>query len=110
VGSLIFGAGCAGVLTDEDVDRDLLLVNQDDTDHAVVVEIHRGSELVYSDGRTIDAETDVNLAQFNQTGEFDVTVSVDGESTTVGHAFESTSDSIEIANIGIDNDGKVTIE
>ena len=110
VGSLVIGAGCAGIPSDDDVDRELLLVNQDNTDHAIVVEIHDGSELVYSDGRTIDAETDTNLAQFNQTGEFDVTVTVDGKSTTVSHTFESASDSVEVANIGIDNDGQVTIE
>jgi hypothetical protein len=110
VGSLVIGAGCAGILPDDDVDRELLLVNQDNTDHAVVVEIHDGSKLVYSDGRTIDAETDTNLAQFNQTGEYDVTVAVDGESTTVSHTFESATDSVEVANIGIDNDGQITVE
>lgn len=110
VGSLVIGAGCAGILSDDDVDRDLLLVNQDNSDHAVVVEIHDGSELVYSDGRTIDAETDTNLAQFNQTGEYDVTVTVDGEATTISHTFESDSDPAEVTNIGIDNDGQVTIE
>lgn len=109
VGSLVIGAGCAGIPSD-DVDRELLLVNQDNTDHAIVVEIHDGSELVYSDGRTIDAETDTNLDQFNQSGEFDVTMTVDGESTTVSHTFESASDSVEVTNIGIDNDGEVTIE
>ena len=109
VGSLVIGAGCAGIPSD-DVDRELLLVNQDNTDHAIVVEIHDGSELVYSDGRTIEAETDTKLARFDQTGEYDVTVAVDGESTTVSHTFESASDSVEVVNVGIDNDGQVTVE
>lgn len=83
------------------------LVNQDNTDHAVVVEISDETGLVYSDGRTIDAESDLDLAQFNRTGEYDVAVTVDGESTTVTHTFESGD---RMVNIGIDNQGAVTIE
>lgn len=98
-----------GTLSDNDTSRELKLVNQDNTDHAVVVEISDETGLVYSDGRTIEAESDLNLAQFNQTGEYDVKVTVDGNSTTMTHAFQSSDDSIHVTNIGIDNDGAVTI-
>jgi hypothetical protein len=108
-GVLVVTAGCMGTLSDNDTSRELKLVNQDNTDHAVVVEISDKTGLVYSDGRTIEAESDLNLAQFNQTGEYDVKVTVDGNSTTMTHAFQSSDDSIHVTNIGIDNDGAVTI-
>lgn len=107
---LIVGAGCAGVLSDDDSARELKLVNQDQTDHAVVVEIARNGNLIYSDGRTVAAESQQNLGPFNQTGEFTVTVTVDGNSTTTTHTFEPDADSVTITNIGIDNQGQVTVE
>ncbi|UWG47549.1 hypothetical protein HSRCO_1265 [Halanaeroarchaeum sp. HSR-CO] len=58
----------------------------------------------------MEAESDLNLEQFNQTGEFDVKVTVDGNSTTITHTFQSSDDPIHVTNIGIDNDGTVTIE
>ncbi|WP_071932957.1 hypothetical protein [Halodesulfurarchaeum formicicum] len=109
VGLLVVTAGCSGPLSDTDTSRELKLVNQDNTDHAVVVEISDETGLVYSDGRTIEAETDLNLAEFNQTGEFDVKVTVDGNSTTITHTFESTDDAIHVTNIGISNDGTVRV-
>jgi len=109
LGVLVLSAGCSGILGDNDTTRELKLVNQDNTDHAVVVEISDDSGLVYSDGRTIEAETDFNLAQFNQTGEFDVKVTVDGNSTAMTHTFQSTDDQIHVTTIGIDNDGTVTM-
>lgn len=108
-GVLVVTAGCSTILSDNDTSRELKLVNQDNTDHAVVVEISDETGLVYSDGRTIEAESDLNLAQFNQTGEFDVKVTVDGNSTTMTHTFQSSDDTIHVTNIGIDNDGTVTI-
>lgn len=108
-GLLVVTAGCSTILSDNDTSRELKLVNQDNTDHAVVVEISDETGLVYSDGRTIEAESDLNLAQFNQTGEFDVKVTVDGNSTTVTHTFQSSDDTIHVTNIGIDNDGTVTV-
>lgn len=108
-GVLVVTAGCSTILSDNDTSRELKLVNQDNTDHAVVVEISNETGLVYSDGRTIEAESDLNLAQFNQTGEFDVKVTVDGNSTTMTHTFQSSDDTIHVTNIGIDNDGTVTI-
>jgi hypothetical protein len=110
VGLLIFSAGCTGILSDDDSTRDILLVNQDETDHAVVVEIFDDSRLVYSDGRTIDAESDLDMAQFNRTGEYKVRVSVNGDSTTIRHTFEFEDHPVHITNIGINNEGDVTIE
>ena len=110
LGVLVLTAGCSGFLGDNDTTRELKLVNQDNTDHAVVVEISDETGLVYSDGRTIEAESDFNLAQFNQTGEFDVKVTVDGDSTIQTHTFQSTDDQIHTTTIGITNDETVTIE
>lgn len=107
---LVLTAGCTGMPTDNETTRELKLANQDNTEHAVVVEISGETGLVYSDGRTIDAESDRNLAQFTRTGEFDVRVTVDGTSTTITHTFQPSSDSIHVTNIGIANDGTVTIE
>lgn len=107
---LVLTAGCTGMPTDNETTRELKLVNQDNTEHAVVVEISGETGLVYSDGRTIDAESDRNLAQFTRTGEFDVRVTVDGTSTTITRTFQPSSDSIHVTNIGIANDGTVTIE
>ena len=110
LGVLVFTAGCSGILGDNDTTRELKLVNQDNTAHAVVVEISDESGLVYSDGRTIEAETDFDLAQFNQTGEFDVKVTVDGNSTTMSHTFQSTDHPIHVTTIGINNDETVTMD
>lgn len=107
VGSLVLGAGCSGALNEDAQTHDLKLVNQDNTDHAVVVEISDETGLVYSDGRTIDGESELDLTQFDRTGEYDVAVTVDGESTTVTHTFENGD---RIINIGIDNRGAVTVE
>jgi hypothetical protein len=86
----------------------LLLVNQDNSDHAVVVEILENSREVYSTGTTIEAESDVELEPFNHTGEYDVKVTVDGESTVISYTFTET-DSPETTSIGIDNNGTVTV-
>lgn len=109
IGMLVLGAGCSGLLTDEPVNRDVLVVNQDNTNHAVIVEIADESGVVYSDGRVIDAETDHRMAQFNQTGEYEVRVTVDGTTTITRHTFESTGKSQQTVNIGIDNQGTVTV-
>lgn len=110
LGVIVLTAGCSGVLGENETTRELKLVNQDNTDRAVVVEISDETGIVYSDGRTIEAESDFNLAQFNQTGEFDVKVTVDGNSTTLTHTFQPTDDPIHTTAIGIANDGTVTIE
>lgn len=82
------------------------LVNQDDTSHAVVVEITRGEELVYSAGRTLDAESDTQLDAFSKNGEYQVAVTVDGNTTVKTNTFPSDDSA---TTIGIDNDGQVTI-
>ncbi|WP_435097210.1 hypothetical protein [Halorubrum sp. N11] len=111
VGALAFGAGCTGILSEDDVTRDVIVVNQDSTNHAVVVEISDDSGLVYSDERTLDAESDLKMVQFNQTGEYEVAVTVDGDTTTTTrHTFESKDRPIQAINIGIDNQGTVTVE
>lgn len=110
VSLLLFSAGCIGASVNDDSTRNILLVNQDDTSHAVVVEISDDSGVVYSDGRTVDAESDLNMAQFNRTGEYEVKVTVDGDSTTIHHTFQFDDRPIQITNIGIDNEAAVTVE
>lgn len=110
VGVLVLSAGCSGMLGNDDVTRDIIVVNQDSTDHAVVVEISDKSGIVYSDGRTLDAESDLKMAQFNRTGEYEVAVTVDGDTTSIRHTFESKDRPIQAINIGIDNQGTVTVE
>lgn len=83
VGLLLSSASRTGVLCEDDSTRDILLVNQDSTDHAIAVEIPDDSGVVYSDGRTIDSGSDLYLTQFTQAGEYGVTVTVDGDSTTI---------------------------
>lgn len=110
IGVLVLGAGCSGALSDDEVSHELKLVNQDGTDHAVVVEISNETGVVYSDGRTIDAESDLDLARFDGTGEYEVKVTVDGDSTAVTHTFEADGGPIRVTNVGIDNRGTVTVE
>lgn len=110
VGALAFGAGCTGTLGEDDVTRNVIVVNQDSTSHAVVVEISDESGLVYSDGRIVDEESDQKMAQFNRTGEYEVVVSVDGDRMTTRHTFESEDRPIQAVNVGIDNQGTVTVE
>lgn len=85
-------------------------MNQDDTDHAVVVEISDKTGLAYSDGRTIEAESDLSLKRFEDSGEYEVRVTVDGNPFETTHTFEPNDDSIQVTNIGIDNEGLVTVE
>ena len=63
---------------------------------------------VYPAGRTVDAESDVELAPFEEAGEYEVTITVDGESTTLTHTFEN-EDGYTATTIGIDDDGAVTV-
>lgn len=108
VGVLVISAGCSAIQDDSESSTNLLLVNQDNSDHAVVVEILENSREVYSTGTTIEAESDVELESFNHTGEYDVKVSVDGESTVIPYTF-TEADSPETTSIGIDNNGNVTV-
>jgi hypothetical protein len=110
VGTLVLAAGCSGLIGNGDTTTELKLVNQDNTDHAVVVEISNETGLVYSDGRTVEAESDLNLEQFDGTGEFEVRVAVDGDRSERTHTFESDDNSIQVTNVGIDNEGVVTVE
>lgn len=107
VGVLVVTAGCSTFLGDEDSDSRMILVNQDSVNHAVVVEISDQSGLVYSDGRTVAAESDLDLDRFGHTGEYDVTVTVDGNSTELTHTFQTDDNAI---SIGIDNEGAVSME
>lgn len=71
-----------------------------------MVEITSGEELVYSAGRTLDAESDTQLDAFSENGEYQVAVSVDGYTTVKTSTFPSDDSA---TTIGIDNDGQVTI-
>lgn len=110
VSVLVVLAGCSAVPGIGGESTDLTLVNQDDVDHAVVVEIGQlgdDPDPAYTAGRLMDAESDVTLAPFERTGEYVVSVSVDGETTERSYTFESGKSPI---TIGIDNDGEVVLE
>ncbi|MFD1512394.1 hypothetical protein [Halomarina rubra] len=81
-------------------------MNQDNTNHAVVVEINQGGEVVYSDGRTLEPESDSELESFAENGEYQVAVTVDGQTTVQTYTFPSDDSA---TTIGINNDGSVTI-
>jgi hypothetical protein len=86
-----------------------LLVNNDDADHAVVVEVAQLSDSpdpAYVTGRTLDANSQANLEPFSETGEYVVTVTIDGTATELTHTFEGGD---SVVNIGIDNEGQVSI-
>ena len=106
VAGFILLAGCSAFTTTDDASTELLIANQDNTDRVVLIEISEGEDVVYSAGRTVDAETDADLEPFNQTGEYQVTMSVDGDSTTT--TYEFTADDA-VTTIGIDNEGTATI-
>lgn len=103
---LAITAGCSALQTSPESTTNLLIANQDNSGHAVVVEIMDGERKVYSDGQTIEAESDAGLTSFNQSGEYEVKVTVDGNSTVLTHDFRESQ---SITTIGIDNDANVTI-
>lgn len=108
--AFVLTAGCGALGTVEDTSSTLKLVNQDSVEHSVVVQISPRSEVntvEYTDGRILEGESDVDLATFDGSGEYRVTVSVDGETTVLLHTFKPGDD---IISIGIDNDGEVSIE
>lgn len=102
-------AGCSAIQDPESSSTTLNVVNQDEIGHAVVVEIGDIADdpnPAYTAGRTLDAESSVELKSFDGTGEYEVAVTVDGETTVLTHAFGSDENVV----IGIDNEGTVTIE
>lgn len=62
--------------------------------------------MVYSAGRTIDGESNAKLKRFNQTGEYQVKLTVDGSSTVETYEFPSDESA---TTIGINNNGNATI-
>lgn len=109
VGVLLLTAGCSALQDETQPSSDVLLVNNDETDHAVVVEIAQLSDSpdpAYATGRTLDTDSQVNLEPFTETGEYAVTVTVDGTTTELTHTFDRDN---SVVNIGIDNEGEVSI-
>ena len=106
VAGFILRAGRSSFTTTDEASTELLIANRDNTDHAVLIEISEGEDVVYSAGRTVDAETNADLEPFNQIGEYQVTISVDGDSTTT--TYEFTADDA-VTTIGIDNEGTASI-
>lgn len=110
VAVLVILAGCSAVPGIDADSTDLRLVNQDEIDHAVVVEIGQlgdDPDPAYTAGRLVDAESDAALAAFDRTGEYVVSISVDGETTEQSYTFESGNSPV---TIGIDNDGGVLLD
>ena len=104
---LAFTAGCSAIQGSESSSATTpKIANQDDVNHAIVVEILDGESVVYSDGRTVEGESNVDLGSFDGTGEYQVKVTVDGSSTVRTYTFE---DGDAVTTIGIDNDGGVTV-
>lgn len=112
IDTLPFAAGCLRILGEDDSPRGVnrIVVNQETTYHPVVVETRDDSGVVYSDGQTHDAESDLTMTQFNQTGEYEVGVTVDRNTTTIRHTFRSKDRLIPVINIGIDTQGTMTVE
>lgn len=106
VALLLALAGCSALTGAEDTTANLLVANQDGAAHAVVVEIMDGGAEVYAAGRTVDAESDVDLRPFDRSGTYDVKVTVDGTTTVVAHEFERGQST---TTIGIGNEGSVTV-
>ncbi|WP_254840612.1 hypothetical protein [Natronomonas marina] len=108
---LVLTAGCSAIQSNEQSATSLILVNQDDVAHAVVVEIGAladDPDPVYAAGRTVDAESDVDIDPFEETGEYEVKITVDGESTVRTHTFDGEG-SATTTTIGIDEDGDATV-
>jgi len=106
VGLLAISAGCSAIQSTDDTSTRLLIANQDNTDHAVLVEITQNEDVVYSAGRTIEAESNAELAQFDQTGEYEVKITVDGNSTVQTYDFTAEDST---TTVGVDNNGNATI-
>ena len=106
VGLLTISAGCSALQSSNTPSDKLVLVNQDNTSHAVVVEISHGEKLVHSEGRTLEAESSTQLESFTQNGEYQVSVAVDGQTTVKTYTFPNDDSA---TTIGIENDGNVTI-
>ena len=106
VGFLAISAGCSAVQGNEDSSTRLHIANQDDTNHAVLVEIIKNEDVVYSAGRTIEGESDAELEPFSKTGEYKVVLTVDGHSTVTTYRFMSDESA---TTIGVNNEGNVTI-
>jgi hypothetical protein len=107
---LLLTASCSGSGADDSQTRPNV-VDQGGTGHAVVVEMGAladDPDPVCSAGRTVDAESGVELPPFEEAGEYEMTVAVDGESTTLTHIFEN-EDGYTATTIGIDDDGAVTV-
>ena len=107
---LFLTAGCSGSGADDSRTRPNV-VDQGGTGHAVVVEMGAladDPDPVCSASRTVDAESDVELPSFEEAGEYEMTVAVDGESATLTHIFEN-EDGYTATTIGIDDDGAVTV-
>lgn len=107
---MLLTAGCGAILGDAGTATSIHVVNQDNVEHAVVVEIAALADdptPAYAAGRTLDAESDVELDPFEETGEYELTVTVDGDSTV--HTHEFTGETPASLSIDIDNAGTVTV-
>jgi len=103
--TLAISAGCSVIATNGDSPTSLAITNQDNTGHAVVVEIADGERLAYSEGRIMEGESSTEIDAFNETGKYHVRVAVDGSTTTKTFTFEGD----DPLTIGIDNSGNVTL-
>ncbi|AHG05286.1 hypothetical protein HALDL1_10470 [Halobacterium sp. DL1] len=101
---LVASAGCSafggGATTN------LLLVNNDETQHDVTVEIVQDGEAQYTSEKTLPAEAQADLLTFEGSGEYTVAVTVDGTTTEQTHEFSSDDDTL---SIGVQNDGSVIV-
>ena len=104
VALLVAGAGCSAL--NGGTTTNLLLVNNDNTDHDVTVEISQDGDQKYSTEKSLPAESQADLSTFEGSGEYTVAVTVDGNTTERTYEFSSDDETV---SIGVDNDAVVTV-
>lgn len=104
VGIIVVTAGCNGILAS--TETELLLVNNDEQSHETTVEILQDGDVVYSENVSATANTNTDLPTFEGSGEYTVTVTVDGTTTEATHEF---TDDEQTLSVGIQNDESVII-
>lgn len=104
VGLLVASSGCSAF--NGGTTTNLLLVNNDDTEHDIAVEIVQDGEAQYSAEKSLPAESQADLSTFEGSGEYIVAVTVDGDTTERTYEFSSDDDTL---SIGVQNDASVIV-
>ena len=88
VGVLSVSAGCNAITGtgDELSSTEITIRNQDDTDHTVLIEIGR-RPIAYSAGRTMENNSTAVLEPFNESGDYDIRMTVDNTTIATTSSF-----------------------